>query len=164
MGFSLYRRTRAKVVAALGLQRFGAPRRRARVRSLARLVHHGLALWCVTRRRLALRLELAIVQQRQVARGFRLVGELHRRQLDGRLEHRVTSELGQTPWIRGEPEAALDAFAVVLVRAGVRASIGGGPDKPPPPYNRPPPKKPPPKPKSSKRPRALAKTLILRAA
>lgn len=155
--------TRAKVVAALGLQRFGARRRRARVRGLARIVPPGRGLWCITRRRLALRLELSIVQQRQVARGFRLVGELHRRQLDGRLEHRITSELGETPWIRGEPEAALDAFAVVLVRAGVRAEIGSGPDKPPP-YNRPPPKKGPPKPKSRKPPRAPPKTLILRAA
>lgn len=155
--------TRAKVVAALGLQRFGRPRRRARVGTLARLVPPGLGLWCVTRRRQAVRLELSIVQQRQVARGYRLIGELQRRAGE-QVQHRITSPLGETPWISGEPGAALDAFAVVLVRAGVRAEIGSGPDKPPPPYTRPPTKRGPDKPKSRRPPRVQPKTLILRAA
>ncbi len=129
--------TRAHVVAALGLQSFDAPRRRAKIGTLARLVPPGLGLWCITQRRQAVRLELQVVQQRLVARGFRVVGELHRRRLGEQIQHQITSKLGETPWISGDPEAALDAFAVVLVRAGVRAAIGSGPDKPPP-YTRPP--------------------------
>jgi hypothetical protein len=154
---------RARVVAALGLQRLGKPRRRAKVGTLARVVPPGLGLWCITRRRQAVRLELSIVQQRQVARGYRLIGELHRRAGE-QVQHRITSPLGETPWISGEPRAALDAFAVVLVRAGVRAAIGSGPDKPPPPYTRPPPKRGPDKPKSRRPPGARPKTLMLRAA
>lgn len=154
---------RARIVATLGLQRFGERRRRARVRTLTRIVPPGFGLWCTTPRRRAIRAELAIVQQRLVTRGFRIVGEIHRRETTGGVEHRILSELGETPWIRGEAGAAMDAFAVVLIRAGLRAGLGDGPDKPPP-YNRPPPKKTPPKPKSRRPPRPLPKPLMLRAA
>lgn len=154
---------RVRIVAALGLPRFGRPRRRARVRELARIVPPSLGLWCTTRRRQALRSELAIVQQRLVSRGFRIVGELHRRQVGAQVEHRIAGDIGQTPWIVGEATAALDAFAVVLVRAGVRAGLGGGGDKPPP-YTRPPKKPQPPRPRSKRPGREPAKTLVLRAA
>lgn len=148
----------ARVLRQLGVARFDRCRRRGgRPGKVAR---PDLCLWCVTPRRLSVRSSLTIAQQRAVFRGVHQLGELRRRELAGVAEHRVVGEVGNTPW-RASIDLALDAFAVVLVRAGHRGPREPGPL---PPYTRPPKKPQPPRPKRRGRPRPLPKPLLLRAA
>ena len=160
--WALYRRrpqpTRhEQVLRELGLIAFGEPRRRVRHPQLGRVARLDLCLWCTTVGRRALRAELAIAQQRLVVRGFQILGEVHRRERGGAVEHRIEARAPRahepgapqsTPWICGPLASALDAFAVVLYRAGCRAK-SVDPPRLPPPYTRPPKKPQPPKPRGA---------------
>lgn len=162
-----------QVLRELGLVAFDEPRHRIRRPQLGRVARCDLCLWCTTSGRRALRGELAIAQQRLVIRGFGILGDLHRRELGGVVEHRIelratgVHEPGAlqlaTPWIPGPPAAVLDAFAVVLYRAGCRAK-SVDPPRPPPPYTRPPKNPSPPTPRRRRVPRRRPPQLLLRAA
>lgn len=153
-----------RMLRALGLMSLRTGHHPVRRVELGKVARRDLCLWCVTRRRRALRAELEVVDQRHVRRGPRLVGVLQRRGGGDLVWHRVEGAAGTTPWLLGQLELALDAFAVLLYRAGERAGMRGAPRPDPPPYTRPPKGPRRPRPKSRRPPRPLPKPLILRAA
>lgn len=160
------RPTRRERLARFGFAAFGRRRRRVPRREVAvvDLAGLGLTLGCTTRRRRSVRAALTVVEQRRVLCRLVHVGDLRRREVDGQAEHRVERPDGTgTPWIAGSTERALDAFAIVLVRSGVRV-LGDGPRPDLPPYTRPPKGPRPPRPRSKKPPRPRPKPLILKAA